>query len=323
VVRGSLPRICRSGRIDFGEPYLCGSLISSRISSRTSIVFEHQPDGGVQQGQVFDIVVVPSIKGDGGTPPSACSECDSCGSSDPAKVVDDTKSGAQQPKSSAAAPGEWKDGVGDLFKYGVLHPTVWNALCCPQVLMKQLSNRLSGSDDEASRADEMPCCGHNGETKKKGCAAPTESGDAPAGGSGSSVAGYKRGTTLFLVACVVDFLLIAPILEATTSAAQPDGGEHPSNMSFGTQCFYVLWTIVLTSIAIYSVVQLRAAVRAKFGISPGRCGTCEDVCCVVCCHSCTLAQLARQTADYDEEEAHCCTVDGLAGSKRLNPCLFL
>jgi Cys-rich protein (TIGR01571 family) len=275
---------------------------------------------------VFDIAVVPSIKGNDGTLPSPCSECDSCGRSNPAKVVDDPKSSAQQPQRSAAAAGHWKDGVGDLFKYGVLHPTVWNALCCPQVLMKQLSNRLSGSDDESSHADELAWCG-SAQSKKKGCAASAESSSAADGGgsAGSSVAGYKRGTTLFLVACVVDFLLIAPILEATTSVAQQDGhgGEQQPNMSFGTQCFYVLWTIALTSIAIYSVVQLRAAVRAKYGISPGTCGTCEDVCCVVCCHSCALAQLARQTADYDEEEAHCCTVDGLAGSKRLNPCLFL
>jgi Cys-rich protein (TIGR01571 family) len=269
---------------------------------------------------VFDIVVLKSIKGIEGTP-SPCSECECDRRTNPAKVVDDPKSRARQPQRSAAAAGHWKDGVGDLFKYGVLHPTVWNALCCPQVLMKQLSNRLSGSDDETSRADEFPCCG-SAQTKK-GCAASAESSDAPDGGAGSPVAGYKRGTTLFLVACVVDFLLIAPILEATTSGAQQDGGEQQSNMSFGTQCFYVLWTIALTSIAIYSVVQLRAAVRAKYGISPGRCGPCEDVCCVVCCHSCTLAQLARQTADYDEEEAHCCTVDGLSGSKRLNPCLFL
>jgi Cys-rich protein (TIGR01571 family) len=319
VVRGSQTCVCRSGRIASGEPCV---LTDSLIFSRTSFVFEHQPDGGVQQGQVFDIVVVPSIKGDDGTPPSPCSERESCDRTSPAKDVDDPKSSSQQPQRSAAAAGEWKDGVGDLFKYGVLHPTVWNALCCPQVLMKQLSNRLSGSDDEASHADEMPCCG-SAQTKK-GCTAPTES-SSTVDGAGSSVAGYKRGTTLFLVACVVDFLLIAPILEATTAVAQQDGhgGEQQSNMSFGTQCFYVLWTIALTSIAIYSVVQLRAAVRAKYGISPGRCGTCEDVCCVVCCHSCTLAQLARQTADYDEEEAHCCTVDGRSGSKRLNPCLFL
>lgn len=212
-----------------------------------------------------------------------------------------------------------------MFRFGVLHPTVWNALCCPQVLMKQLSNRLSGADGTSN--DELPACGGKGE---KSAASSEHGNSGSANGEATSVAGYKRGTTLFLVACVVDFLLIAPILEATASVAHPDGGgQHSSHeassaaVSLGTQCFYVLWTLALTAIAIYSVVQLRAAVRAKYGIAPGRCGACEDVCCVVCCHSCTLAQLARQTADYDEEEAHCCTVDGLSGSKRLNPCLFL
>jgi PLAC8 family len=281
---------------------------------------------------VFDIAVVPSIKVDG--KPYPCGECGCTRPNAASDDVENPKTDAQH-TAAAAATGEWKDGVLDLFRYGVMHPTVWNALCCPQVLMKQLSNRLSGPDGSA-----------NDEGTKCLAASAKESSVGGDGGAQSPAAGYKRGTTLFLAACVVDFLLIAPILEATTAVTrssdngqqQPGGGASSASaaVSIGTQCFYVLWTLALTSIAIYSVVQLRAAVRARHGIASGGttkcCGgtgsgaaeaACEDVCCVVCCHSCTLAQLARQTADYDEEEAHCCTVDGLAGSKRLNPCLFL
>jgi PLAC8 family len=280
---------------------------------------------------VFDIAVVPTMKGGG--KPYPCGECGCTRPNAASDDVENPKTTPQHKAAAAAATGEWKDGILDLFRHGVLHPTVWNALCCPQVLMKQLSNRLSGPDGSAN--DEgTKCC----------AASAAESNSASADGIAQPpVAGYKRGTTLFLAACVVDFLLIAPILEATTAMTrssesgeqQPNSGASSASaaVSTGTQCFYVLWTLALTSIAIYSVVQLRAAVRARHGIASGGttkcCGgtgfgaACEDVCCVVCCHSCTLAQLARQTADYDEEEAHCCTVDGLAGSKRLNPCLFL
>jgi Cys-rich protein (TIGR01571 family) len=211
--------------------------------------------------------------------------------------------------------GQWKDGLFDCFRFGLFHSTVWTALCCPQVLMKQLSNRLSEQGESSQSGSSLSPCG-------------SISGSGAAQPAGTSSSHYKRGTTLFLAACVLDFLFIAPILELTASGVSSERqstspSASNSGTSVGVQFFYVMWTLALTFLALFSLVQLRAAVRAKYGIPAGRCGACEDLCCVFCCHGCTLAQMARQTADYDEEAGNCCTVDGRSGSERLNPCLFL
>ena len=38
--------------------------------------------------------------------------------------------------------GRWKDGLCDCFRFGLFHPSVWNALCCPTILMGQILTRL-------------------------------------------------------------------------------------------------------------------------------------------------------------------------------------
>lgn len=38
---------------------------------------------------------------------------------------------------------QWKDGLFDCFRYGYCHVTIWNALCCPQILMAQVLTRLN------------------------------------------------------------------------------------------------------------------------------------------------------------------------------------
>lgn len=272
----------------------------------------------MKQGEVFEISVVDSAPAplDGkGAEADDCSQTTAASSSLDGCNFEDKQASPVVKESKLDGTGQWKDGLFDCFRFGLFHSSVWTALCCPQVLMKQLSNRLSGQEEAHESGCSLSPCGFfsNGSN-----AQPVA----------SSTSHYKRGTTLFLAACLIDFLLIAPFLELTASGVSNDSqSASPEASSIGTsigvQCFYVLWTLALTSLALFSVAQLRAAVRAKYGIPAGRCGACEDFCCVLCCHGCTLAQMARQTADYDEEAGHCCTVDGLSGSESINPCLFL
>lgn len=69
-----------------------------------------------------------------------------------------------------------------------------------------------------------------------------------------------------------------------------------------------LYTIIVMS-------RLRKAVRERYQIPQTQCMGCEDCCCAVFCSCCTMAQLARQTADYERQRAYCCTDTGLAEEK--------
>jgi Cys-rich protein (TIGR01571 family) len=55
----------------------------------------------------------------------------------------------------------------------------------------------------------------------------------------------------------------------------------------------------------------RSSVREQFLIREERCYDLEDVLCATTCLPCTVAQMARHTANYDNYEAVCCSKTGL------------
>mmetsp|Transcript_6272 Transcript_6272/g.12547 ORF Transcript_6272/g.12547 Transcript_6272/m.12547 type:complete len:307 (+) Transcript_6272:91-1011(+) len=57
-------------------------------------------------------------------------------------------------------------------------------------------------------------------------------------------------------------------------------------------------------------IRSRGYIRRKFNI-PGNCF--EDCCCSFWCSCCTVCQMARHTADYDQYSANCCSDNGLNG----------
>jgi Cys-rich protein (TIGR01571 family) len=71
---------------------------------------------------------------------------------------------------------------------------------------------------------------------------------------------------------------------------------------------WFLYTVIV-------MIKLRKAVRERYQIPQTHCQGCEDCCCVVFCSCCTMAQMARQTADYERQRAYCCTDTGLAEEK--------
>lgn len=82
-----------------------------------------------------------------------------------------------------------------------------------------------------------------------------------------------------------------------------------------------VYNIVNLAFGLYSfvvMIRLRAAVRERYSlpdITP--CGdVLEDIACVCCCGCCTVSQLARHTADYEQCDADCCTSTGLPPNSR-------
>ena len=43
---------------------------------------------------------------------------------------------------SSVPVGDWKDGLFECCRLGFFHPSLWNATCCPQILLAQISTRL-------------------------------------------------------------------------------------------------------------------------------------------------------------------------------------
>merc|ERR1712038_1274812 len=68
--------------------------------------------------------------------------------------------------------------------------------------------------------------------------------------------------------------------------------------------------------------RTKRIVREQNEIPETRCVGCEDFCCAFWCGCCTVSQLARQTADYDVEDARFFTNDGLP-PKKLAPAIVV
>lgn len=63
--------------------------------------------------------------------------------------------------------------------------------------------------------------------------------------------------------------------------------------------------------AVFVAQSTRSSIREKFMIREERCYDLEDVMCASTCLPCTVAQMARHTANYDYYEAVCCSKTGL------------
>jgi len=118
-------------------------------------------------------------------------------------------------------------------------------------------------------------------------------------------AGEWAKTFPIFVYITIGYMILYIIL-----SPDPDDMDDPSPL-------YQLVTFVYGVFLFYIVYKVRKHVRAKDGISEIRCFGCEDVCCSLCCGCCTTSQLARQTTDYDEEDAYYFSNTGLAPAQTV------
>jgi Cys-rich protein (TIGR01571 family) len=166
------------------------------------------------------------------------------------------------------------------FRLGICHPTLCNAWLCPQVLLGQLLTRM----------------------KMNWLATPSS--------KSSFQSTFRKIMALFLVFTLYDVFVAPPLFEVNVDEKGEISFTHNTN-SFWHQVCYVLLSLPMTIYGIVVVMKLRATVRAKYGIPTGRLGRLEDFLCVCCCNCCVVAQMARQTADYEQEPAACCSPNGM------------
>ena len=74
---------------------------------------------------------------------------------------------------------------------------------------------------------------------------------------------------------------------------------------------FALVNLCMYGFTVFVAQSTRSSIREKFMIREERCHDLEDVMCAATCLPCTVAQMARHTANYDHYEAVCCSKTGL------------
>jgi Cys-rich protein (TIGR01571 family) len=126
---------------------------------------------------------------------------------------------------------------------------------------------------------------------------------------------WSRSPFKFMLLVFVGFLVIyyGIFLAMIVYAAQFPHGEVPNHSPYYSMmvtvknCLHVAFSIYVVIL----ICQTRAHVRRTYAIPEASCRGCEDCCCAYWCSCCTVAQMARHTADYRKYHAACCSETGL------------
>ena len=107
------------------------------------------------------------------------------------------------------------------------------------------------------------------------------------------------------------YILIDQILNYLFPFTFIDEYGSPTEMySVGLFCRYFL-SISLSIFMMILMAKTQKHICSKYGIPEQQCVGCEDCCCSVWCSCCTVAQMARHTADYETYAGLCCSETGL------------
>ncbi|KAL7571415.1 hypothetical protein ACA910_007720 [Epithemia clementina (nom. ined.)] len=252
--------------------------------------------------------------------------------------------------------GQWKDGLFDCFRFGVFHASVWNALCCPTILMAQVLTRLdlnwmAGKQSDDSSGDYFTLqhrtrswsdttlerhkiqhqflfsAAASNIGQHSGIQNDNQLGLLLSHNSPDSIpkSGVTAFTRIFVLTCLFWTLLTISAPRVPKIGQDPASGNITS-LDFGNdQVSLARWIIfgsLVVVFAVYAVVvmtRLRHQVRQRYDI-PTSAKT-EDCCLSLCCLCCSVAQMARQTCDYENggQGTFCCTPTGLGIEQTLPP----
>lgn len=205
------------------------------------------PVGGVEEGQRFSVPFPAGANG---------------------------YSGAAIPRASVPV-GHWKDGLCDCFKYGVIHPALWNACCCPLVLVGQVMHRL-----------KLTWLGGEG-----------------------SVA-QTTATFRILLMITIAYHIFDQIFKYLPLAFIDDYGQ-PTDGYINVVVIRIAVILLFAIFTMFLVCKTRRRIRERYSIPEQNCKGCEDCCCAYWCACCTVAQMARHTADYETYAGLCCSETGM------------
>ena len=180
--------------------------------------------------------------------------------------------------------GSWRDGLFSVFKFGVFHPLVLNALLVPLIAVGQIMSRnhLTWFGDYGYRFQSMSIF-----------------------------------TNMLVLVLFWGFL---NILFLFVIGVTLNRGNLPHYFDY---IALVLVNVGMFVFSVFAVGKTRAAVRARYHIPPSlpACGngSTEDYLFATFCMPCTICQMGRHTADFDRYRAVCCSGTGLPAKVDVIP----
>jgi len=109
------------------------------------------------------------------------------------------------------------------------------------------------------------------------------------------------GITIFYQAANLLLAFKAPL------AVDENGMPVYGSLFVGRYIFGLSFSLFLVIL----VCKTRTHIRSKYNIPEQSCNGCEDCCCAYWCGCCTIAQMARHTADYETYAGICCSDTGM------------
>lgn len=217
-------------------------------------------------------------------------------------------SGAAIPRASVPV-GHWKDGLCDCCQHGLIHPALWNACCCPMILVGQIMHRL-----------KLTWLGSEGTTAQTvatfrillcitilvyatDTVLPASLPQIP------DISGLFFFLVLALTLCMNSVIscffrsTLISLAIVSQVLSLPAGGTMYAISRIAD--------IVFCAFVIFLVAKTRKHIREKYSIPEKQCKGCEDYCCSLWCTCCTVAQMARHTADYETYAGLCCSETGI------------
>lgn len=181
--------------------------------------------------------------------------------------------------------GQWRNGLFECCAHGCCHPMCCLASWCRPLALGQVMTRMN-----------LDPCGN-----------PDVQGT-------SRTCGPFKVMVALTVALYCGYY-ICLVIAAPINTASNAGGYGASGEDFGPNdivtALYQIFSIAISMYFLIVTCKTRAHLRRTYNIPETSCNGCEDCCCAYWCGCCTLAQMARHTADYETYPAACCSETGL------------
>jgi Cys-rich protein (TIGR01571 family) len=173
--------------------------------------------------------------------------------------------------------GRWRDRLCDCGIYGLCHALICMTIFCPLLALSQVMTRLNY--DFLGRASDV-----------------------------------KRVRTAWSTMWSILFFHVAMNGLIYTAYCYKWSENIP--LSSADIAAVVLFNVSFVLYAIYTTSSARASLREKYMIREHRFFDLEDCCCATFCMPCTICQMSRHTANYDNVDAVCCSATGLRQKSR-------
>jgi Cys-rich protein (TIGR01571 family) len=211
-----------------------------------------------------------------------------------AVVVKEEKSRLRGQPGHKIPFGHWRDKLFDCFRFGFFHSVVCMACWCSPLLVAQVMTRMG-----------LNIFGQPEDTMSLKSFSITE--------KHTQTVFYKVSVILLLHFALIETALSVAVMSQIHARDEGSIEKVPTwaymLLAFRAMCRSTLLLYVLTISA-----RTRRYIKERYGISESKVVAygMDDTLVSLFCNSCSIAQMARHTADYEKYDALCCSRTGLS-----------